>query len=59
MKLDFELLYDIYTQDFISLVQGEDFYTEFMNKAKSGSTEVSYMHRFIDKQIDLKWVEAI
>ena len=59
MKLDFELLYDIYTQDFISLVQGEDFYTEFMNKAKSGNTEVSYMHRFIDKQIDLKWVEAI
>ena len=59
MNLDFELLYNIYTQDFISLVQGEDFYTEFMNKAKSGNTEVSYMHRFIDKQIDLRWVEAI
>ena len=59
MKLDFELLYDIYTQDFISLVQGEDFYTEFMNKAKSGNSEVSYTHRFIDKQIDLRWVEAI
>lgn len=59
MTLDFELLYNIYTQDFISLVQSEDFYTEFMNKAKSGNSEVSYMHRFIDKQIDLKWVEAI
>ena len=59
MKLDFELMYDIYTQDFISLVQGEDFYTEFMNKAKSGNSEVSYTHRFIDKQIDLRWVEAI
>ena len=59
MTLDFELLYDIYTQDFISLVQSEEFYTEFMNKAKSGNSEVSYMHRFIDKQIDLKWVEAI
>lgn len=59
MTLDFELLYNIYTQDFISLVQSEDFYTEFMNKAKSGSSEVSYMHRFIDKQIDLTWVEAI
>jgi len=59
MILDFELLYNIYTQDFISLVQGEDFYTEFMNKARSGNSEVSYMHRFIDKQIDLTWVEAI
>jgi hypothetical protein len=59
MNLDFELLYDIYTQDFVSLVQGEDFYTEFLNKAKSGATEVSYMHRFIEKQIDEKWVEAI
>ena len=59
MTLDFELLYDIYTQDFISLVQGESFYTEFMNKARSGSSEVSYMHRFIDKQIDLTWIEAI
>ena len=59
MTLDFELLYDIYTQDFISLVQSEEFYTEFMNKAKSGNSEVSYMHRFIDKQIDLTWVEAI
>ena len=59
MILDFNLLYDIYTQDFISLVQSEDFYTEFMNKAMSGSSEVSYMHRFIDKQIDVKWVEAI
>ena len=59
MTLDFELLYNIYTQDFVSLVEGEDFYTEFMNKAKSGNSEVSYMHRFIDKQIDLTWVEAI
>ena len=59
MTLDFNLLYDIYTQDFISLVQSEQFYTEFMNKAMSGEAEVSYMHRFIDKQIDLKWVEAI
>ena len=59
MTLDFELLYDIYTQDFISLVKGEDFYTEFMNKARSGNSEVSYMHRFIDKQIDLTWIEAI
>ncbi len=59
MTLDFELLYDIYTQDFISLVQSEDFYTEFMNKARSGNSEVSYMHRFIDKQIDLTWNEAI
>jgi hypothetical protein len=59
MTLDFELLYDIYTQDFISLVQSEDFYTEFMNKARSGNSEVSYMHRFIDKQIDLTWIEAI
>jgi len=59
MTLDFELLYDIYTQDFISLVQSEEFYTEFMNKARSGNSEVSYMHRFIDKQIDLTWIEAI
>ena len=59
MILDFELLYDIYTQDFISLVQSEEFYTEFMNKARSGNSEVSYMHRFIDKQIDLTWIEAI
>lgn len=59
MTLDFELLYNIYTQDFISLVQSEEFYTEFMNKARSGNSEVSYMHRFIDKQIDLTWIEAI
>ena len=59
MNLDFELLYNIYTQDFISLVRSEEFYTEFMNKARSGNSEVSYMHRFIDKQIDLTWVEAI
>ncbi len=59
MNLDFELLYDVYTKDFISLVQSEEFYTEFMNKARSGSSEVSYMHRFIDKQIDLAWIQAI
>lgn len=59
MTLDFELLYNIYTQDFISLVKEEEFYTEFMNKARSGNSEVSYMHRFIDKQIDLTWIEAI
>ncbi len=59
MTLDFELLYNVYTQDFISLVQSEEFYTEFMNKARSGNSEVSFMHRFIDKQIDLTWIEAI
>ena len=59
MTFDFEYFYNAYTQDFISLVQSEEFYTEFMNKAKSGTSEVSYMHRFIDKQIDLTWIEAI
>ena len=30
-----------------------------MNIAKSGKGEVAFMHRFVDKQIDLRWIEAI
>jgi len=56
---DLELLYDIYTRDFISLVEREEFYEHFINMAKSGKSEMSFMHRFVDKQIDVRWIEAI
>ncbi len=59
MSRDVELVYDAYSQDFISQIQHQDFYNHFMNIAKSGKGEVAFMHRFVDKQIDLKWVEAI
>ena len=59
MNKDLELIYDIYTKDFISLVEREDFFTHFINMAKGGNSEMSFVHRFVDKQIDIRWVEAI
>jgi len=59
MNQDFETFYNIYKDYFISLMKSEDFYQHFINMAQSGKSEVSFMHRFVNKQIDVAWVEAI
>ncbi|MBE7064919.1 MAG: DUF2357 domain-containing protein [Ruminococcaceae bacterium] len=59
MNQDFETFYDIYKDYFISLMKNEDFYQHFINMAQGGKSEVSFMHRFVNKQIDVAWVEAI
>lgn len=59
MNQDFEMFYDIYKDYFISLMKNEEFYKHFINMAQSGKSEVSFMHRYVNKQIDVAWVEAI
>ncbi len=59
MNQDFETFYEIYKDYFISLMKNEDFYKHFINMAQSGKSEVSFMHRYVNKQIDVAWVEAI
>lgn len=54
-----ELIYSLYTEDFISLIQSEDFYTFFIKAIKSGKNELSLSQRYTENQIDSKWVEAI
>lgn len=59
MNQDFEAFYNLYKDYFISQMKGEDFYKHFINMAQGGKSEVSFMHRFVNKQIDVAWVEAI
>lgn len=54
-----ELIYLLYTEDFASLINSEDFYTYFLKAIKSGKNQLSLSQRYTENQIDPKWVEAI
>ncbi len=56
---EFDLLYELYTEDFMDMIQSEDFYQDFIEIARSGKTSASYLNRVVEKQIDMNWVEAI
>lgn len=59
MKESAELLYSLYTDSFIELVNSEEFYSLFMNAVKSGTGEFSLAQRYTENKVDVKWVEAI
>lgn len=52
-------LYHRLVDGFMQDLQSDDFYAYFLNAIKSGENTVSLNERFVERNIDLRWVESI
>ena len=54
-----EDIYGRFACDFLTELRSDEFYTYFMNAVKSGERNVLLHERFIDRDIDVRWIEMI
>ena len=51
--------YEQFTQDMIGKLASDDFHQYFVNALKSGECNISLYEKFVERNIDLSWVEMI
>ncbi len=54
-----EKFYRSYTDSFLPELQRNEFYGYFLNSVRSGACNVSLYERYIERIVDLRWVEKI
>ena len=54
-----EKMYDRYTDGFLGELRTDEFYEFFMNSIKSGERNVYLYEKYIERIVDLAWVEMI
>jgi hypothetical protein len=54
-----EKMYDRFTDDFLSELRTDDFFAFFMNALKSGERNVYLYEKYIERTVDIAWVEMI
>ena len=54
-----EKMYDRFTDDFLGELRTDDFFAFFMNALKSGERNVYLYEKYIERTVDLAWVEMI
>ncbi len=54
-----ENMYDRFTGEFLEQLRSDDFYTYFMNAIKSGEQNVYLYEKYVERNVDLRWVEMI
>ena len=54
-----EKMYDRFADDFLSELRTDDFFAFFMNALKSGERNVYLYEKYIERTVDLTWVEMI
>lgn len=59
MSNSFTDLYSVYKDNMSTLIKQDNFYEYMHDAITSGKNEFSLYHRFFEKNIDLRWVDAI
>ena len=59
MPTKIEQLYSHFTNDFIGELQSDDFYAFFSNMVKSGKNNMTLNEKYVERNVDMRWVEAI
>ncbi len=59
MKESAELFYSLYTGDFVSLVQSEEFFNYFTKAVNSGKRDLALSVRYSENKVDMRWIEEI
>ncbi len=59
MKESAELFYSLYTSDFVSLVQSEEFFDYFTKAVNSGKRDLALSVRYSENKVDVRWIEEI
>ena len=54
-----EKMYDRFTDGFLGELRTDDFFAFFMNALKSGERNVYLYEKYIERNVDLNWVEMI
>ena len=54
-----EKMYDRFTDDFLGELRTDEFFAFFMNALKSGERNVYLYEKYIERSVDLRWVEMI
>ena len=58
-KNKIEMMYDRFTDDFLGELRTDEFFAFFMNALKSGERNVYLYEKYIERTVDLAWVEMI
>ena len=58
-KTKIENLYHRFTDGFLSELASDEFYQYFANSVRSGQVNVSLYEKYIERNVDLRWVEMI
>ncbi len=59
MKESAELFYSLYTGDFVSLIQSEEFFDYFTKAVNSGKRDLALSVRYSENKVDVRWIEEI
>ena len=54
-----EKLYSRFAVDFLGEIKSDEFYAYFDNMLRSGSANIALSEKYVERKIDLRWVEAI
>ena len=54
-----EDLYYRFTNEFLGELNSNEFYLYFLNSLKSGSAGVNLTEKYIDRKVDIQWIEKI
>ena len=54
-----EKLYSRFAEDFLGEIKSDEFYAYFNNMLRSGSANIALSEKYVERRIDLRWVEAI
>lgn len=54
-----EMMYDRFTDGFLGELRTDEFFSFFMNAIKSGERNVYLYEKYIERNVDLAWVEMI
>ena len=58
-KTKIEEVYNRFTEDFLGELHSNEFHEYFINSVKSGSCNISLYEKFVERNVDLSWVEMI
>ena len=54
-----EKLYSRFAVDFLGEIKSDEFYAYFDNMLRSGTANIALSEKYVERRIDLRWVEAI
>ena len=54
-----EELYNRYKNEFLAELKSDEFFDFFMNAMRSGESNVTLYEKYVERDIDLRWVEKI
>ena len=59
MSKQIDSVYDSYYENFVSMIESDEFYSYVMENIGAGTNKISFYQKKKDKKIDVRWIEQI